>query len=1640
MATTVHRLDADATGLQRAVVQQQKYQKSSKSHKIMSPWSIICAIELGFVQQSSLKDVTIVSYWDLDFLRTAKRKSSDQETNNHEDVVSTNIFGNTWPFIDPAQITKIVSRKSIRKRSKRRSRWSTRRQRKRNVDRDINDDAKSTTNLPIKRESRRESDDSTGLSGNNFSLTQLRRDENRERLSESYGSTDEDEEATSETNSNEIARIDYSGAGYSRFYTPTCQKKELQNQAELPEYPDYFSNVLRIDDDNNTEDDDWFPDTQMKFHKNVSREINTRRSVKNGNTLSSDIVGKRSSRRKKSHRLSSEYHFETVKKRKNKWSRRKKKAGKSVMNGAYSLSRISRDSKENSPECKSDAGDGFAVDTRDTAKIVRERCDCNARRHSYNFTNAVCACKRNLKSTATAIMQDIQAYIRSAEIAKDAENVRNFATSDSLDLDKDLARRDISMEYDWIVEDNGEISSQESKRSYDLTGSMNNVSANLRRRKRRRLTRFKIDYKLVDRTETAYRSAFHECVNFDFPASSPLKINMDESWRSERSNSDLEMIHSSWRQSVSFTEECDNECDSALLLARKIVSDDLAKVEKYYDDERDILDATCYKYREISYAQEYTMRIDTSHDSCSDDEKFQADRQEETKSTYKKKGRNNRRSRDKYREIRYAHEYTMRIDTSAHDSNDESMGTYKKKGKNNRSRDNREIRYAHEYTMIDTSPHDSDDESMGTYKKKGRNNRSRDNREIRYAHKYTMIDTSPHHSDDETFQADQQEDTKSMVTYKKKGRNNRFSMNHGFFKNANKVRVTRHEGANSKIRLMRTSPDNKGTDLEYDSDKKKYVPRRITRALVKTTKENLAGKLVWGYCSGWWPALIVDAEHVGMAPTSGKLWVYWIGESQISLLKENTQIQPFSTNLEHRLTQPPRKNTRTRAIDATIQMLRQRFDCTLTKPYYYWIRRNITGFESLDDLIFYPYPKNVQERVDVLKEKNAKATEKFISNQKNSPETSSTKKQVVEKNKDMNTSWKQIDDERLPLQNQNPGVIAWAKIAGHCWWPAMIIDYRDCCLKEPSFGCQWIMWYGDYKVSEVRHLEFLKFYKGLEKMRDHIQNTVKQTYLEGVLQASKDYCSRLGCTTDNWTLDNVFEYFSNVNNIHIPYNESQVSDSNKIYDKYSDEIVKKINEFKSKPDIDDERKKDIKTSDALRRVISGECKIEKLCLKCLRFPKDRMEEHPFFIGSLCKECSYTFKPCMFVHGNDGKCFYCTVCASTGTVLMCDSEDCPRVYCTACSKFLICPNSYEKMLLEDPWKCFLCRDESKQLDMFLNPRLDWKDKFSTMFRTASNLESDDVNLASYKKQKKPIRVLSLFDGLSTGFLVLLNLGIVVDVYYASEIDNDALTISSAHFGDRITYLGDVRGITKEKIQEIAPIDLLIGGSPCNDLSLVNPARLGLHDPRGTGILFFEYCRIKKLMTKANKNCHLFWLFENVASMPSEYRLEINKHLKQEPDVIDSADFSPQHRLRLYWHNLPFNPYMPLFQNRQDVQDKLTPNLNRKALCKKLRTVTCRTGSLLQGKAEVKPILMKGASDRIWITELEEIFGFPRHYTDVKNLSATNRQKLLGKSWSVQTLTAILRPLCSYFKCNEDKTSNNSSALYEDILTPYRGKHF
>lgn len=77
-------------------------------------------------------------------------------------------------------------------------------------------------------------------------------------------------------------------------------------------------------------------------------------------------------------------------------------------------------------------------------------------------------------------------------------------------------------------------------------------------------------------------------------------------------------------------------------------------------------------------------------------------------------------------------------------------------------------------------------------------------------------------------------------------------------------------------------------------------------------------------------------------------------------------------------------------------------------------------------------------------------------------------------------------------------------------------------------------------------------------------------------------------------------------------------------------------------------------------------------------------------------------------------------------------------------------------------------------------------------------------------KESISVLSLFDGISTALCALDNLRIHVKSYFSSEIDPDALRLQTHRYGDRVIKVGDVKLLTKEKLQDLGQIDLLIGG--------------------------------------------------------------------------------------------------------------------------------------------------------------------------------------------------------------------------------------
>ncbi len=51
----------------------------------------------------------------------------------------------------------------------------------------------------------------------------------------------------------------------------------------------------------------------------------------------------------------------------------------------------------------------------------------------------------------------------------------------------------------------------------------------------------------------------------------------------------------------------------------------------------------------------------------------------------------------------------------------------------------------------------------------------------------------------------------------------------------------------------------------------------------------------------------------------------------------------------------------------------------------------------------------------------------------------------------------------------------------------------------------------------------------------------------------------------------------------------------------------------------------------------------------------------------------------------------------------------------------------------------------------------------------------------------------------GKLVLDHLGIEVDRYYASEVDEDAIVVTMVNHGNRVTQLGDVSKLTNDKVR-------------------------------------------------------------------------------------------------------------------------------------------------------------------------------------------------------------------------------------------------
>jgi len=153
----------------------------------------------------------------------------------------------------------------------------------------------------------------------------------------------------------------------------------------------------------------------------------------------------------------------------------------------------------------------------------------------------------------------------------------------------------------------------------------------------------------------------------------------------------------------------------------------------------------------------------------------------------------------------------------------------------------------------------------------------------------------------------------------------------------------------------------------------------------------------------------------------------------------------------------------------------------------------------------------------------------------------------------------------------------------------------------------------------------------------------------------------------------------------------------------------------------------------------------------------------------------------------------------------------------------------------------------------------------------------------------MNVLSLFDGMSCGRVALERCGFKINKYYAAEIDKYAITVAANNYLDTI-HVGDV---TEVFAKDLEPIDIVIGGSPCQGFSFAGK-QLNFGDPRSK--LFFEFVRLVK-------ECKPKYFFLENVVMKQEFQDVISSYLGVQPIKLNSALVSAQSRKRLYWTNIP-----------------------------------------------------------------------------------------------------------------------------------------
>ena len=309
--------------------------------------------------------------------------------------------------------------------------------------------------------------------------------------------------------------------------------------------------------------------------------------------------------------------------------------------------------------------------------------------------------------------------------------------------------------------------------------------------------------------------------------------------------------------------------------------------------------------------------------------------------------------------------------------------------------------------------------------------------------------------------------------------------------------------------------------------------------------------------------------------------------------------------------------------------------------------------------------------------------------------------------------------------------------------------------------------------------------------------------------------------------------------------------------------------------------------------------------------------------------------------------------------------------------------------------------------------------------------------------KELTVLSLCDGMSCGQIALVEEGFIVKEYFASEIEPNAIKVTTENFPDT-KEIGDVMNfvletkdnneivLNEEKLKEFPKIDLVIFGSPCRSLSKATAGRKDYNNGlKGVSWLFYP-CNAILQWIKNNNNPEVKFMVENVDSNNKTDLAEISKLLGVNPVMIDSNLFSAQDRKRNYWTNIPIAPLptscdlvlkdimddevdekfyydKPFTYHGDDKKVCATLHINGHDILKRVNNknfksptlTSCRGGNLQ------KKVYENGRCRKLTPHEYRKLQTIPEWYK--MNVSNSQIYNMCGDGWTIDVIRHIFKGL-------------------------------